>query len=92
MRQAHPAMWRGDRCRWVVGEVLPSRWVESDEGVVPCGVGSRAVRASPEHVGTAIPAEGAVSTEVLGGSVPGLFPARCGSMNGERVCGEEGLT
>lgn len=58
---------------WVVGEVTPSRWVESAEGVVPCGVRPRAVRDSPVPTGAALPAEGEVTMEVLGGSVPGLF-------------------
>lgn len=44
MKGTHPVIWGGDGHKWVVGEVTPSRWVESAaEGAVPCGVGLREV-------------------------------------------------
>lgn len=63
--------------------MTPSRWEECRGG---CGALWGAVESSV-FVGTAIPAVGEVSIEVLDEHVPGLFQDHCGCVEGGRMLG-----
>lgn len=81
MKGTHPVIWGGDGHKWVVGEVTPSRWVESAaEGAVLWGGVERSVL-----VGTAIAAVEEVDRDVLGEHVPSWCVAHCGCLERGRM-------